>query len=60
VLLFQAVIDFVAVMTGLGFVFNFLLTPLKRDIAKLEKGLVKLEEALSRLSNKVDELLTKK
>ncbi len=41
--LFQAVIAFVAVLTGLGFVFNLLLAPVKRDIEKLEAGQAKLE-----------------
>jgi len=30
--LFQAVIAFVALLTGLGFVFNLLLLPLKKNI----------------------------
>ena len=34
--LFHAVIAFVAVLTGLGFVFNILLGPVKKDIKDLK------------------------
>jgi len=57
--LFQAVIAFVAVLTGLGFVFNLLLLPLKKDIGKLENGQAKIENRLDRLEKKLDQLLAK-
>ena len=50
--LFQAVIAFVAVLTGLGFVFNLLLKPVKTDIEHLKEGQAKLE-------SKIDQLLAK-
>ena len=55
--LFQAVIAFVAVLTGLGFVFNLLLSPVKRDISKLEVGQAKLEAGQAKLESKVDQIL---
>ena len=71
--LFQAVIAFVAVLTGLGFVFNLLLVPVKKDIAKLEEGQAKLEagqakleagqfkleSGLFKLESKLDQLLAR-
>ena len=69
--LFQAVIAFVAILTGLGFVFNLLLAPVKKDIAnletrmtnledgqaKLETGQVKLEKRMDNIEVKLDTLL---
>ncbi len=57
--LFQAVIAFVAVLTGLGFIFNLLLLPVKKDIAKLEAGQSKLDAGLSKLEAKLDQLLAR-
>ena len=47
--LFQAVIAFVAVLTGLGFVFNLLLVPLKENQGRLEKNQGRLEKSQARL-----------
>jgi len=55
--LFQAVIAFVALLTGLGFVFNLLLLPLKKDIANIENSLDKFENRLYQLEKKLDQLL---
>ena len=65
--LFQAVIAFVAVLTGLGFVFNLLLGPVKANQARLEKGLEKfkaevntnLEKIKIEVNTKLDKLLSK-
>ena len=47
--LFQAIIAFMAVMTGLGFVFNLLLIPVKKDIANLKTGQSKLEAKIDQI-----------
>ena len=57
--LFQSVIAFVAVMTGLGFVFNLLLNPVKKDISNLRDGQDKLESGQVKLERKMDQLLEK-
>ena len=54
--LFQAVIAFVAVLTGLGFVFNLLLGPVKANQARLEK---ELEKFKAEVNTKLDKLLSK-
>ena len=48
--LFQAVIAFVAVLTGLGLVFNLLLAPIKKDIGRLDRDITRVE-------TKVDQIL---
>lgn len=71
--LFTALIAFCAFLIGLGFVFNLLLSPVKRDIstleegqakleagqAKLEAGQVRLEAGLAKLESKMDQILDK-
>ncbi len=54
--LFQAVIAFTAVMTGLGFIFNLLLTPVKKDLARMESNVSRLEGNMSRLEGNVSRL----
>ena len=49
--LFQAVIAFTAVMTGLGFIFNLLLAPVKKDLAKLDSRVGRLEVRMDQLEN---------
>lgn len=51
--LFQAIIAFVAVLTGLGFVFSLLLNPVKKDISNLEAGQAKLERKLDQILAKI-------
>ena len=55
--LFQAVIAFVAVLTGLGFVFNLILSPVKTSQANLEKRMDKLEAGQDELKAKLDQLI---
>ncbi len=47
--LFQAVIAFVAVLTGLGLVFNLLLGPVKTGQVRLEKRMDRIEKKLDKL-----------
>ena len=47
--IFTAILCFVAVLTGLGFVFNLLLKPVKIDIEHLKEGQAKLESKLDQL-----------
>ena len=70
--LFQAVIAFVAVMTGLGFVFSLILAPvkesqaqlkesqadLKKSHAELKESHVELKEGHARLERRLDSLET--
>ena len=49
--LFQVILAFFAVLTGLGVIFNLLLRPLKENQAKLESKIDKLD-------SKIDNLIT--
>ncbi|MDE0119479.1 MAG: hypothetical protein OXM55_05675 [Bdellovibrionales bacterium] len=47
--LFKAIIAFVAVLTGLGLVFNLLLSPVKMGQVRLEKRMDRIEKKLDKL-----------
>lgn len=47
--LFTAVIAFMAVLTGLGFVFNLLLKPVKENQVRMEEQLDKLEIKIGKI-----------
>ncbi len=49
--LFQAVIAFVAVLTGLGIVFNLLLAPVKKDIEHIKAGQVEIKKLVYELKD---------
>ena len=62
--LFQAVIAFVAVLTGLGFVFSLILSPVKKDIEHLKAGQAKFDNEVKeikagqvKLEGKLDQVL---
>ena len=55
--LFQAVIAFVAVLTGLGFVFSLILSPVKKDIEHLKAGQATLEKRIDSIEDKLDQVL---
>ena len=48
-IILTAIIAFVAVMTGLGFIFNLLLKPINNRLSNLEAGLAELEVKLDKL-----------
>ncbi len=54
--LFQAVIAFVAVLTGLGIVFNLLLVPVKANQVNLDKRIDRIEAGQAKLSEDMAEL----
>ena len=49
--LFQAIIAFVAVVTGLGFVFSLLLSPVKKDIEHLKSGQIEIKKMIQESKN---------
>ena len=51
--LLTAVIAFVAVLTGLGFVFNILLNPVKENQAKMENELIFLKENQAKIEKDI-------
>ena len=68
--LFTAILTFFAVLTGLGYLFNLLLRPLKENQDQLKKNQDQLKknqdqlkreltENISRLESKIDNLLKK-
>ena len=61
-IILSTVIALIAVMTGLGFIFNILLNPLKENQARLEAKLDELyplKKNQARLEAKLDQLLEK-
>ena len=67
----QTVIAVIALLTGLGFIFNTLLKPVKKDIAKMESDIatfkteVKADIAtvkadIATLESKIDQLIARK
>ena len=55
----QTIIAIMTLMTGLGFLFNILLAPIKKNISELEVRLTKLETRFISLEKKIDQLLSK-
>ena len=62
----QTIIAIMTLMTGLGFLFNILLAPIKKNISELEVRLTNVEVRLTKLENrftvveqKIDQLLSK-
>ena len=51
--LLVSIIAFCATFTALGLLFNILLGPLKKDIAKLEKGQEKIFHILEKLQKTI-------
>ncbi len=60
--IFQAIIAFVAVLTGLGIVFNLLLGPIKYNQANMENRIEhiekRMEKRMDRIESKLDQLLS--
>lgn len=56
-IILTTVIALVAILTGLGFVFNILLTPLKENQVKFESRMGALESRMGALESKMDQLL---
>ena len=54
--LFQAVIAFVAILTGLGIVFNLLLAPVKANQVNLDKRIDRIEAGQAKLSSDIDSI----
>ncbi len=55
--LFQAIIAFVAVLTGLGIIFGLILEPVSFRLTSLEEGQAKLEKRMDGLEDKIDNFL---
>ncbi len=62
----QTIIAVIALMTGLGFIFNLLLKPVKDNQGRFEKSLgnlearqARFEKRLDSLENKLDQLLAR-
>ena len=52
----QTIIAVIALMTGLGYIFNLLLKPVKNNQARFEKSLDSLEAMQTRFEKKLDSL----
>ena len=57
--LFTAVICFIAVLTGLGFVHSLQLAPVKKDIAHLDQRLDGVETRLDGVETRLNEVETR-
>ena len=50
-------IAFCAVFTALGLMFNILLSPIKKDITRLETRMDRIETRMDRIESKLDQLI---
>ncbi len=53
------IIAIMTLMTGLGFLFNLMLSPIKKTVNQLDTRLTRLEQKLTHLEQKIDQLLSK-